>query len=478
MDLIMAGLDYAKAPIELREKLSFSKSQAGVLAADIRQNTPGVAGCVVISTCNRTEIYLSLEGERVDPVRALCAAAGQELQAFRDFFVIREDQEAARHLFQVAAGLRSQIWGEDQIVTQVKEAVSAAREAGGTDSLLETLFRTAVSAAKELKSTLRLTQIPPSAPRAGVEALQKELGELTGRTALVIGNGKMGRLAAELLREAGCRVTVTLRTYRYGENVVPWGCSVTPYDDRYAAMETAEIVFSATTSPHYTVTLPPLEQLGRVPKVFVDLAIPRDIQPEIGRLPGVKLFNIDQLGQGAAQEVPPQVWEILDKHMTRFKRWRSYKNHIPGGETAARFPLFVDLRNKKAVLVGGGAVACRRAAVLESFGADVTVITPHWQGTNPPKHWLERRYEPGDLQGAFLAVAATDDRAVNRQIGEDAKALGVPVSVADAMDECTFFFPAICLGEGLVAGVVSDGTGHRRAAEAAKAIRKTLEELG
>ena len=128
-------------------------------------------------------------------------------------------------------------------------------------------------------------------------------------------------------------------------------------------------------------------------------------------------------------------------------------------------------------MVGGGAIACRRISVLQSFGAEVTVVAPVWKGRGEPERWLARPYEKGDLNGALLAVAATDDRAVNRQVGEDARALGIPVSVADAQEECTFFFPAVCLGDGLVAGVVSDGVGHKRTAEAAKAIRKTLEEL-
>ena len=142
-----------------------------------------------------------------------------------------------------------------------------------------------------------------------------------------------------------------------------------------------------------------------------------------------------------------------------------------------RFPLFVNLAGEKAVVVGGGAVACRRAEVLSRFGAEVTVIAPRCK--NPPQgiQWEGRPYAPGDLAGAALAVAATDDRAVNRAVGEEAKVQGIPVSVADCPEECTFFFPAVCTGENLVAGVIGRGDDHARTARAARAIRSALEGL-
>lgn len=142
-----------------------------------------------------------------------------------------------------------------------------------------------------------------------------------------------------------------------------------------------------------------------------------------------------------------------------------------------RFPIFIDLREKRAVVVGFGAIACRRAQVLRAFGAEVEMIAPARRGEAPGCRWVERSYRTGDLAGAVLAVAATDDRAINRQVGEDARALGIPVSVADCREECTFLFPAVCLGRGLTAGVVSTDNDHKRTARAAAAIRETLEEL-
>lgn len=144
-----------------------------------------------------------------------------------------------------------------------------------------------------------------------------------------------------------------------------------------------------------------------------------------------------------------------------------------------RFPLFVDLSGKQAVLIGGGAVSARRAEVLLRFGAAVMVIAPELKASFPDGViYLSRPYAPGDLQEAFLAVAATDDRAVNRTVGEEARRRGIPVSVADCPEECTFFFPAVCEGETLIAGVISkNGADHRATAAGARAIRRTLEEF-
>ena len=153
--------------------------------------------------------------------------------------------------------------------------------------------------------------------------------------------------------------------------------------------------------------------------------------------------------------------------------------HLPAppaesGEEAPRFPLFVSLAGKKCAVFGAGNIAARRAAVLRRFGAAVEVTAPE----DRANIGLTRRrgYEKSDLSGAFLAVAATDDREVNRRIGQDCAARGIPCSVADSAAESTFFFPAVCLGGGLSAGVVSRGAAHGKTAAAAQRIRAVLEE--
>ena len=145
--------------------------------------------------------------------------------------------------------------------------------------------------------------------------------------------------------------------------------------------------------------------------------------------------------------------------------------------SAMHFPMFIDLTGKKALVIGGGNIALRRANVLLAFGAEVTIIAPECSQVPEGAAYLPREYRPGDLEGAAIAVAATNVREVNRQVGLDAKALGIPVTVADRQEECSFFFPAVCVGSNLVAGVVSDGSDHKKTARAARAIRSVLEDL-
>ena len=142
----------------------------------------------------------------------------------------------------------------------------------------------------------------------------------------------------------------------------------------------------------------------------------------------------------------------------------------------SRFPLFIDLTGRRAVVVGGGPVGLRRAEVLCRFGAEVTVISPRLAGPLPGAVHLPRAYRDGDLAGAFLAVAATDDWAVNAAVGEEARRLGIPFNRADCPADCDFFFPAICESGALVAGLVGDGGDHAAVAAAARRVRAALAE--
>ena len=139
-----------------------------------------------------------------------------------------------------------------------------------------------------------------------------------------------------------------------------------------------------------------------------------------------------------------------------------------------RFPLFIDLVGKSVIIVGGGKIALRRIEVLIEFGADITVISPDSDDLPNGIRHIQRKYCSGDLEGACIAVAATNDRGVNHMVWQEAADRSIPISVADCREECTFFFPAICMGDSLVVGVVSDGTNHHRTSKAAKEIRQML----
>ena len=326
MKLCMAGID-ASAPFEEREKLSLVRGQVQAMLPRIAEQT----GCaaVLLATCSRTELYLHAEGERAlsDPAEALCRAAGVAASAF---VTRREGADAVRHLMHVAAGMQSQIFGDDQIVSQVKDAVALAREAKTTDAVLDTLFRRAVTAGKRVRTETRLTGVPASAAEVGVRRAERFFGSLAGRRAVVIGNGEMGRLAARALVRAGSEVTVTLRTYRHGETLVPQGCSTVPYARRLDAIEGADLVVSATTSPHFTLTAAQMQTLLCPPRLLLDLAMPRDIESTAAGAQ-TALFNLDDLGDlGDADDTSRETAEcILDEETREFFAWLNYRAALP-----------------------------------------------------------------------------------------------------------------------------------------------------
>lgn len=326
MKLCMAGID-ASAPFEEREKLSLVRGQVQAMLPRIAEQT----GCaaVLLATCSRTELYLHAEGERAlpDPAEALCRAAGVAASAF---VTRREGADAVRHLMHVAAGMQSQIFGDDQIVSQVKDAVALAREAKTTDAVLDTLFRRAVTAGKRVRTETRLTGVPASAAEVGVRRAERFFGSLAGRRAVVIGNGEMGRLAARALVRAGSEVTVTLRTYRHGETLVPQGCGTVPYDRRLDAIEGADLVVSATTSPHFTLTAAQMHTLLCPPRLLLDLAMPRDIESTAAGAQ-TALFNLDDLGDlGDADDTSRETAEcILDEETREFFAWLNYRAALP-----------------------------------------------------------------------------------------------------------------------------------------------------
>lgn len=331
LNILMTGIDHEHAGIDQREKLSFVSGQIDALLKKACRN-PGVRGAVLISTCNRTELYLSCDDEGgVEPDRLLCASAGVIYKEFQSALLVRVHADAVQHLVEVACGLRSQILGEDQIVTQVKQAAVLAREVQASDAVLETLFRCAVTAGKEVKTETHLTAVPLSAAHRSVTMAVERLGSLTGKRAVVIGNGEMGRIASDLLVREGCQVTVTLRSYLHGETIVPRGCKTQPYDARMEVIEGCDLVVSATTSPHYTLTADQIGALAFKPQLLIDLALPRDIEPLVITQTGVPCLNMDDLGSSQLENTQERkkANRIVQKYIARFYEWVDYRAALP-----------------------------------------------------------------------------------------------------------------------------------------------------
>ena len=292
MNIQMTGIDHTTAPVEVRERFSLTTAAQARLMERLAARE-GILGVVLLCTCNRTEIWVHSKATLADTLeRTLCEAAGAELESH--LFVSRQGIDAVAYLFHMTSGMQSRIFGEDQILTQVKEALDRARAAQCCDSVLEVLFRRAVTAAKKAKGVMQTSLTNANAVDCAIRQLTGEGWDFADKRCLVIGNGKMGKLAAQALREAGADVTVTVRQYRSGVVEIPTGCKRIDYGQRKELFPRCDLILSATTSPNITVQRAALEQYGWKPgAVLIDLAVPRDIEPEVAALPNLRLFDID-----------------------------------------------------------------------------------------------------------------------------------------------------------------------------------------
>lgn len=310
MRIFMTGIDHSRASLDQRQIFSFTKDEIPEALKKIK-SAEGITGAVIISTCNRTEIWYSSDREETDPeygFSILCSIKNADEKENRNAAFIREGRDAIEHLMITACGINSRVFGEDQIITQIKDALTDAREAGCCGKTLDKVFSDSIAAAKKVKSAVRLTSHHPSVADSGVKELEGICGDLTGKRCLIIGNGQMAALIGEHLVSAGAHVTMTLRRkYHTGEesrSLVPEGCHMISYDDRYEALEDADFVISATLSPHYTLSLEGLEgHRFREPGFWLDLAVPRDIEPEIAEKHDITIFDIDSLGNDGAKEL-------------------------------------------------------------------------------------------------------------------------------------------------------------------------------
>ncbi|EPR09346.1 glutamyl-tRNA reductase [Ruminiclostridium papyrosolvens] len=327
MSIISTSLDYKSAAIDVRERFSYTSTRIREILRSIKA-ADGVSGAVLLCTCNRTELYISGENiENLNPALLLCQLSGVgDHNLLMPLFSIRYDSEAIFHLMEVACGLQSMVFFEDQIITQVKYAAAIAREEKTIDSTLETLFRLGITAAKKAKTEIKIKAVPTSAAESAITELSKKYC-FSEKRVLVIGNGEIGRLCCKKLIELGADVTITLRKYKHGDIIVPIGCSTISYDEREEFLSSSDVVISATTSPHFTITCDMVEKLERRPELFVDLALPRDIEPGISQIPGVESYNLDRFYTDFSvlnQKEVSEIKEIIHHYNLQFEKWKNY----------------------------------------------------------------------------------------------------------------------------------------------------------
>lgn len=302
MQLVVLGLNHKTAPVNVRERFSFSDEQVrvGLRNMDLYEE---VTEAVLLSTCNRTEIYAVVD-DCESPFFVLkqffCDMADSE-EDVDSFLYLHEDEACIRHLFRVAASLDSLIVGEGQILSQVKKAYALSREAGMASTVLNTLFHRAIAVGKRVRTETRIAYSAVSVSYAAVELAKKSIANLAQANVLLLGAGQMGELTARHLVDNGVQnVFVSNRSFeRAGQLAEKFGGKAIPFENFMAYMRQADIVITSTGAPHYIVKTWETAQLMRRrkgrPILFIDIAVPRDVEPEVADISGVRLYNIDDL---------------------------------------------------------------------------------------------------------------------------------------------------------------------------------------
>lgn len=300
------GINYKKAQLNIRDKISFTDTMK--LEFFQKAETVGVSQCMVLSTCNRSEVYFvyTQEGEMAD-MRHAYEDMFPSLD-LNEYLSALSGQEAMDYLFRVTAGLESLVLGEDQILGQVQEALDYARTMGFSGKELNRIVRDAITCAKRIKTELKISEKPLSVSYIGIQMLDRACG-IAGKRILVIGSGKTAVLALKYLCEYQTEdITACSRTYTHAKRLreeFPQ-IKVIPYEERYQVMGQCNIVISATASPHLTVQRACFRPKG--PITFLDLAAPRDIDVGFEGDPQVQLINLDTL-----QEIAAENWKERER---------------------------------------------------------------------------------------------------------------------------------------------------------------------
>lgn len=308
MQLIVLGINYRSAPVEVRENFSFPEEKIRRVYVPILEEL-AISECVILSTCNRTEFYGvvdDLEEGRQQLEDTMQRMGTHPEISVKEHLFVKTGEEAISHLFEVASSLDSLVIGEGQIISQVKQAYSIARECGATGTVLNTLFNRAIHVGKRVRSETFISHHPVSVSSAAVDLARKTMGDLTGKAVMIIGAGQMAELAARHLVADGIgTIFVSNRSFdRARELAKQFKGRAIPYSGFLDIAVGADILITSTGAPHYILKAWDVAGLmadreGR-PLLIIDIAVPRDVEPAVEEIPGVTLLNIDSLEEVVA----------------------------------------------------------------------------------------------------------------------------------------------------------------------------------
>ena len=343
MHTLVVGLNYKTAPVEIREKLSFIESDIPN-AMEALQNQKSILENVIISTCNRTEIYAvvdQLHTGRYYIKQFLANWFNIPMEQFEDHLFIREEDASLDHLFRVTAGIDSMVLGETQILGQVKKSFLQGQELGTTGTVYNHLFKQAVTFAKRAHSETAIGENAVSVSYAAVELANKIFGSLKNKHVAILGAGKMGELAIQNLHGNGVgKVTVINRTFEKAQNLASkFDGDAKGMTELQCTLLEADILISSTGATEYVIDYELMKDVAKFrkgdPLFMVDIAVPRDLDPKISDVPNIFLYDIDDL-QGIVQanlaereRAASDIMAMIQDEIVEYKEWFKTLGVVP-----------------------------------------------------------------------------------------------------------------------------------------------------
>lgn len=355
MFIILVGLNHRTTPVEIRERLAIPDSSYNEWLDSLKRH-PGIEGCIILSTCNRLEIYATVRDIQtgIKSVKNFLNKLWDRNQedypdSLESYLYTLTCQEAINNLFRVAAGLDSMVIGESQILGQVREAYEKALQAKVTNGVINTLFQQAIVVGKRVRTETAIGNHAVSIGYTAVELAKQVLSELRGQSVLIVGAGEIGELTVRHLVSCGATsVMVSNRSYeRAQELALEFGGSARRFEDLTRSLSEADIVICCTAACHYVVrrqqVLQAMKDRKQRPLMIIDIAVPRDVEPDVGQIDGVYLYDIDDLetvvdanlNERRAEAVKAE--RILAEEYEKFGAWL---------ETLSLIPTIVALKDK------------------------------------------------------------------------------------------------------------------------------------
>ena len=343
-EIMVVGINHVSAPVDLREQLAFSAVQCEAALAHLKQSA-ALREILILSTCNRVEFLLSTfwPDEALNTViNCLSETKSMDRRTFESAVYIHRGDEAVRHAFRVASSLDSMIVGEPQILGQLKDAYRIAVNSKATGVILNRLMHKAFSTAKRVRSETGIGDRAVSISYAAVELAKKIFGNLNDKTVLLVGAGEMAELAVEHLHRhrASGSLFVANRTFGVGVELAHrFSGTAIRFEEITQTLTRADIIISSTGSPDYVIDYasvrPAMRKRRNRPLFFIDIAVPRDIDPEINRLENAFVYDIDDL-QGVIDEninsrhnESIKADRIIDEAVLRFRQWQNSLDVVP-----------------------------------------------------------------------------------------------------------------------------------------------------